>query len=504
MPTFIYRFVRSLILFAVIAFLAACSASTPTPVPTALPTEPPTSTPVPPTATDLAMATIKPTRTPEPAAKVEKMLLALDPEFKEAQKDNAVFDFGAPALYAQVEYQGMPQNFSFSWILTREGRQIAAGTAHPLQSSGTLTFTIDSGTGPLWPSDYRLTMRAFNQSIERRFAIKSDHIAGGTTLLAEDFKDNSNSWTLYDRSWGTSNLTEETLQVHMLKKDSWIVGILPIDVADLDMSVDVGFNNAMNSSALIFFRSTSGASYVLCLSANGDWRLNELNTEEWKPLTDWQASKNFKLRQVNHVQIVASGNSMAFYLNGVVLGTLMDKDFSHGAVRLGASSGDTVGATVSFDNLVIKTPSEEVALVPTSVASTKPKATTLPKPTAAPKTPPLADVVRKTLKQVEALGGTMDRLYNGGGIEACAPFIADYNGVVGAPQYDVAAQPANVQGAYATYRQAISLIANKVSSIAEVCQKGGGAPSRLSFDVARMSVNEAGSLLTNALSALGQ
>ena len=144
--------------------------------------------------------------------------------------------------------------------------------------------------------------------------------------------------------------------------------------------------------------------------------------------------------------------------------------------------------------------------VPTKTSTRKPitvtpRATSTPKPPAAP---PLADAVRKALKQVESLGGAMDRLYGGGGAEACAPFMADFFGVVGAPQYDVATQPSNVQGAYAAYRQAINLIADKVGSIAEVCLKGGGVPSRLSFDVARMSVNDAGSLLTNALSTLGQ
>ena len=54
----------------------------------------------------------------------------------------------------------------------------------------------------------------------------------------------------------------------------------------------------------------------------------------------------------------------------------------------------------------------------------------------------------------------------------------------------------------APYR--IDTIRDKVDSIAEVCRKGGGVPGRLSFDVARMAVNDAGSLLTNALSVLGQ
>ena len=152
------------------------------------------------------------------------------------------------------------------------------------------------------------------------------------------------------------------------------------------------------------------------------------------------------------------------------------------------------------------TPAPTNTPVPTKTSTRKPitvtpRATSTPKPPAAP---PLADAVRKALKQVESLGGAMDRLYGGGGAEACAPFMADFFGVLGAPKYDVATQPSNVQGAYASYRQAINSIADKVSSIAEVCLKGGGVPSRLSFDVARMSVNDAGSLLTNALTTLGQ
>ena len=134
--------------------------------------------------------------------------------------------------------------------------------------------------------------------------------------------------------------------------------------------------------------------------------------------------------------------------------------------------------------------------------STKPAPTKVvtPQPTATKKVtqPPLADAIHRTLGQVESLGGALDRLYGGSGAEACAPFMADYNSVVGAPQYDVSAQPANVQGAYASYRQAVSLIGEKVDSIAGVCRKGGGVPSRLSFDVARMAINDAGSMLTNA------
>ena len=98
----------------------------------------------------------------------------------------------------------------------------------------------------------------------------------------------------------------------------------------------------------------------------------------------------------------------------------------------------------------------------------------------------------------------MDRIYHGSGGEACAPFLADYGGVVNAPEYDISAQPANVQGAYALYRQAVALITDKVRFISDVCTKGGGNVGKLAFDVGRTDIGTAASMLTNALSQLGQ
>ncbi len=85
----------------------------------------------------------------------------------------------------------------------------------------------------------------------------------------------------------------------------------------------------------------------------------------------------------------------------------------------------------------------------------------------------------------------MDRLYHGGGAEACAPLVADYISVSTSPEYDVNAQPGNVQAAYRPYRQAVQLISQKIAPIFNVCAQGGGTIGRLDFDLARQTINEA-------------
>ncbi len=81
---------------------------------------------------------------------------------------------------------------------------------------------------------------------------------------------------------------------------------------------------------------------------------------------------------------------------------------------------------------------------------------------------------------------------------------ADYHGTAAAPTYDVSAQSPSIQGAYASYREAVNLVTAKVDSLHQLCESGGGGVNRLAFDVARMAINEAGSMLTNALTTLEQ
>jgi hypothetical protein len=130
-----------------------------------------------------------------------------------------------------------------------------------------------------------------------------------------------------------------------------------------------------------------------------------------------------------------------------------------------------------------------------------------PKPTATKKVeqPPLHDSIAKARDAVEAIGGAMDRIYHGGGAEACGPFMSSYLTILKSPTYDVSTQPANVQGAYARYRQGVEYLAgSKVTQIAKICLQGGGSIGGLDFNEARQSVNTAGGMLTEALATLGQ
>src|SRR3972149_5195171 len=134
-----------------------------------------------------------------------------------------------------------------------------------------------------------------------------------------------------------------------------------------------------------------------------------------------------------------------------------------------------------------------------------PRVTNAPRPTPTPTqppAPPLLTAVQGTQNHVYAMGGAMDRIYNEGNPEACAPFLDDFFSVIDAPEYDVSGQPSNVQGAYGLYRQAIAIVDDQLGKIATICLTGGGVIGPLDFDLARIAVNDAGSLLGQAIGLL--
>ena len=63
---------------------------------------------------------------------------------------------------------------------------------------------------------------------------------------------------------------------------------------------------------------------------------------------------------------------------------------------------------------------------PTNTPKPAPTKVVTPKPTATKKVaqPPLQDAIVKARNEVESIGGAMDRIYHGGGGEACAPFMS--------------------------------------------------------------------------------
>ncbi len=485
--------------------LTACSAATP--APTAVPTELPTSTPLPPTATAVPpTATTVPTNTPIPKPSLSNLRFATDPDMTNAQPDGAKFDFGVQAVYAGLDFVNLPAKSKILLSLTRDDYGLSTANEYLTTTTGSVTHLLIDQPRLLLPGVYTLTASGGYQQASASFTIDLTGQKPGTTILTERFDNDDLKWGNYLDDAGSALVERGHFQISIKSADSSISSYLPMVLADFDVAVTAQrTEGARDGYYSILFRVSDDGGYVFQVADNGYFNVAAWTEKAYTPLVEWTRSPAIKPGQANTLRVVARGDKFAFYINEQQVATLSDAQYRSGSIGLLAGDFKQAGMKVTFDDMIVTLPEESaLAAVPTKAATALPRATSGPAPTAKPQTLPLVDVIARTRKAVESLGGAMDRLYGGGGYEACAPFMADYNTVVGAPTFDVSTQSDKVQGAYAAYRQAVAIIQNKVDAIANVCRKGGGVPGRLSFDVARTAVNDAGNLLIGALAALGQ
>ena len=84
----------------------------------------------------------------------------------------------------------------------------------------------------------------------------------------------------------------------------------------------------------------------------------------------------------------------------------------------------------------------------------------------------LATSIEQVFNAARGIVGHFNEMLNGGGVEVCAPLIAKYQGIHNAPTYDVTGQPAEVQNAYAAYRNGINIVDTLAEKILSCGQNG--------------------------------
>jgi hypothetical protein len=502
---------RFLMLIVVIALLAGCGTSTP--APTAVPPEPPTATPVPPTATPAPTDTPAPTptATPEPKPAVKNLLIGTRADLSDGQPVPVTFSVGVPMLYASVDTTALPADSRIEWKLTRNGFDLFDEKVRVISGTGTLTYTLFETARNILPGDYRLVVLASNQMQDGHFVVSADQSPPGTTLLFDNFDDNALGWFLSKNSRQASSIADGQLRVEAIAPEEYAsVSASPLELSDFDYSVTITPEESSAPGYMtIWFRYTPRGGYALNLSPDGTFSVVSGSYSAFDELIPYQRHTAIKRTGSNVVRLVGQGDTFAIYFNDELAGTFTDGKYDSGDFVLSVGSGKQGGVAYLFDNVMLTTPREQVTMLPeaTKAPAATPKPAGTPAPTAVKPVAalPLRDAIINARNAVEAIGGAMDRIYHGGGGEACAPFMANYSAVVNSPTYDVSAQPGSVQAAYAQYRQGVEFVpASKISQIANICLQGGGTIGNLDFNEARQAVNTAGGLLTQALASLGQ
>jgi hypothetical protein len=364
-------------------------------------------------------------------------------------------------------------------------------------ATGTYTQALITDTHLLIPGTYHLIFRVAGKLVESNFRIDTDGDPGAP-LLTENFDNNQLGWAEHsDQIWSAQVQNGQLAMVVLKPKEIAYTGSTLITLKDFDLSVTVSTTKVSSLGySSILFRYDNTGGYVFTVFTDGRFEVDLSSMTGTKGLQTLLALQRSSAIQrgaaTNQLRIVAKGNQFAFYINDQLVGTLTDNKFSAGGLEFAIADIYQAGAHISFDDLRVTVPRDEVAVMSTPIAPAAPKGTPIPKATAVPSAPPLLTVVRHTIELVNGFKGA---LFGGG--ESCADFFRQFNGIVNGPTFDVSGQPSNVQSAYGLYRQALAVAGSKATVFNDICSSGGGV-------VGKLDVLVEIKLLDQALDLLGQ
>jgi tRNA A-37 threonylcarbamoyl transferase component Bud32 len=124
-----------------------------------------------------------------------------------------------------------------------------------------------------------------------------------------------------------------------------------------NLALSVEMKIVSGQSGGVFFRLHAGlfniySGYLFEIDSQGRYRISNFDNGSAQPLQDWTASPALKQGNgvANTLQIVARGETLAFYANGVYLTTVKDNTYSDGTIGFLATVSDS-DANVIYSDL---------------------------------------------------------------------------------------------------------------------------------------------------------
>lgn len=108
----------------------------------------------------------------------------------------------------------------------------------------------------------------------------------------------------------------------------------------------------------------------------------------------------------------------------------------------------------------------------------------------------LEQSIEQSFNTALSMIGLINQMISGGGVENCAPLIAQYQSIQHAPTYDMTGQVSELQQAYAAYRNGISILETRGATLLSCGQNGG--------PISSLDLGPVNTTLTKSVDAFGQ
>ncbi|MEX1020555.1 MAG: hypothetical protein WDZ49_12905 [Litorilinea sp.] len=170
----------------------------------------------------------------------------------------------------------------------------------------------------------------------------------------DDFRRNTGVWELVDEVDHSFSYRQRAL-LGTLDKTEWIAwSVLDQDLTDYYFEVDATqLADIEDASYGIVFRlQDTDEFYQLSVSIYGNYSIWKTVGDEWIELVEWtdHPAVNTGLEATNRVGVLVEGSNLTAVVNGEVLATVSDPDFTSGPLGVALETFEETGNEVLFDN----------------------------------------------------------------------------------------------------------------------------------------------------------
>jgi hypothetical protein len=183
-------------------------------------------------------------------------------------------------------------------------------------------------------------------------------------IFFDEFTDNTRGWATGDGSGYVRTINDGTLTLSATNHES-LVESVPVSTLFSDFALTTTFTlpeGDKNDSVGLFLRGDSNLDHDYRIDIYGDSTytiskesLDEDNQQIIKTLVDHTPTPWLRdLRKPNVLTVIMEGPEMILVLNGAVIKSIEDTDYTRGQIALFVENGSTSdGVTANFSNIVI-------------------------------------------------------------------------------------------------------------------------------------------------------
>lgn len=193
--------------------------------------------------------------------------------------------------------------------------------------------------------------------------------------LHEPFRQDEGRWDVASDDEVTRQYQTSTLHIGVASEQTvaWSTG--DISVEDFYLEVDAfHIAGSLDNQFGVLFRLVDDANfYFFAISSDGYYSVQKKSDDEWSYLLDWASAEPVTVGEGegNRIGILAEGAQISVLVNGELLATVEDDEFTKGQLALAVGAFDNGNVTIAFDDLLLWEPGAVAALTETATAETE-------------------------------------------------------------------------------------------------------------------------------------